>query len=105
MHQGYDHQFAVQGIQDLYNISQKGTFVTPPTPSYIHSPQHRVHQRASKLKTLAENVKKVIDENYKNKVRFVRFDQLTEFIDAVDGVHYGYNMNKALFSIYLNGMK
>lgn len=104
MHQGYGFGFPFQGVLDLREVSKNGVFVTPPTPSYMHAPEHRKRQRPSDLKILAASMKAGIQRKVPD-VRMIRFDQITEFVDAVDGVHYGYNVNRVLFSIYLNGLK
>ena len=104
MHQGYKADFSFKGVLTLRKISKHGVYVTPPTPSYIHAPEHRIRQRPSDLKEMAGTIKEGIQINATD-VRMIRFDQITEFVDAVDGVHYGYNVNRVLFSIYLNGLK
>ena len=104
MHQGYKADFSFKGVLNLRKISKHGVYVTPPTPSYIHAPEHRIRQRPSDLKEMAGTIKEGIQINATD-VRMIRFDQITEFVDAVDGVHYGYNVNRVLFSIYLNGLK
>jgi len=104
MHQGYGYNFPFRGLLDLRKVSENGVFVTPPTPSYIHAPEHRRRQRPSDLKDMAVTIKEKIQRDATD-VRMIRFDQITEFVDAVDGVHYGYNVNRVLFSIYLNGLK
>ena len=104
MHQDYGLTFPLEVLKRLYQVSENGAFVTPPTHSYFHPPKHRSHQKIESLKFLANKAKRSIDKSYRS-VRFIRFDQLTEFCDSVDGVHYGHNVNTVLFSIYLNGLK
>lgn len=103
MHQNYEPSFAINGIKDLRVLSKRGTFITPPTPSFIHAPEHRLRQRPSKLKELAKQVGAEISSDMK-EIRLIRYDELTEFVDAVDGVHYGYNVFRVLLSIYVNGL-
>ena len=104
MHQNYDYRLALKLSMKLREISSHGTFVTPPVPSFGHPTEHRLHQRPSKLKKMAELVDTGIRKEIPD-VRFIRFDQLSEFVDSVDGVHYGYNINRVLLSIYLNDLK
>ena len=104
MHQNYDGRFALNMSQRLRKLSRHGAFVTPPMPSFGHPPEHRRRQRPSVLKQMAETVHAGIREEIPD-VRFIRFDQLSEFVDSVDGIHYGYNINRVLLSIYLNDLK
>ena len=101
MHQNYDYRLALKLSIKLREISSHGTFVTPPVPSFGHPSEHRLHQRPSKLKKMAELVDTGIRKEIPD-VRFIRFDQLSEFVDSVDGFHYGYNINLVLLSVYSN---
>ena len=94
----YKSLFPLQATIDLYKLSKNGCYVTPPISSFVQSPEHRQRQRPVYLKKMAEEIR----EGKPDGVRMIRLDELTEFVDSVDGVHYGFNVNRVLFSIYLN---
>ena len=109
LHNGYTASEAFGWIHKLEEVKKTlkreltTTFVTPPSLSFAHGLKYKEDQNEVRLSSMNFKVKNWIDENYPS-TRFIDYARLSKNLVSPDGVHYGFNLNKVLLSIYFSGM-
>ena len=110
IHNHYQPSYPIQFIDQLNVHSKKfggkrvrGTFATPPSLSFAHGLNYKENQNEEKLMSMNRDVHEWIKEN-SPETRFIDFARLSKNLVSCDGIHYGFNLNKVLLSIFFAGM-
>jgi len=77
-------------------------FITPPWLSFAHSLKQKEMKNQKRLERFISEVSDFLKD--RPNINMINFNELTRNLANMDGVHYSYNVNKVLLTIYLNGL-
>ena len=109
IHNGYNHDYqnrfigVMNGHAKKFGTTVRGTVITPPSLSFAHGLKYKENQNEEKLIAMNKDVRKWIEEN-SPETRFIDFARMSKNLVSCDGIHYGFNLNKVLLSIYFAGL-
>jgi len=109
MHNHYNPDMAMKWIERVDGNAKKldrkvnAAFITPPSLSFAHDLKYKDGQSQQRLTAMNEKVHEWIKNN-SSGTRFIDFTRLSRNLISCDGIHYGFNLNKILLSIYFAGL-